>query len=101
MVPSHINSIKSGVELVTIWAHDGNLLVNNTLLNVKTGWQSYRGRVEDGEAKRKLGLIVGCGLATHLCPPLPSSEWDSSLSARSPSYNNEFPWSADMLLNIH
>lgn len=63
---------------------------------------SYRGRVKDGEAKGKLGLIAECGLAEHLPPPpLPSSEKVYSLSAGSPSYNNEFPWSADMLLNIH
>lgn len=58
--------------------------------------------MKDGEAKRKLGLIAECGLNEHLSPPsMPSSEEVCSLSAGSPSYNNEFPWSADMLLNIH
>lgn len=29
----------------------------------------YRGRVKDGEAKRKLGLIAGCGLTPSPHPP--------------------------------
>lgn len=59
-------------------------------------------------AKEKVGLIAGCGLAEY--PPFISlhaflkrwsHELSRSISATSPSYINESPWSADMPLNIH
>lgn len=50
---------------------------------------SYRGRVKDGEARRKLGLIAEGGLTEHLSPPMPSFKKVHNLSVGSPSYNNE------------
>lgn len=62
--------------------------------------KTYRGRVKDGEAGRKLGLIAECALIERL-PSLSSSKKVYNSSVGSPSYNNEFSWSADTLLNIH
>lgn len=52
-------------------------------------------------SQKKLGLIAGCGLTEHLSPPSAFIWAGLQFICWVSSYNNEFPWSADMLLNIH
>lgn len=81
----HIMSICWSINNCCKWKESDNLE------RTSEGWWSGR----------KLGLIAEGRLTEHLSPSLSSSTKGVDNFCRSPSYNNEFSWYADMPLNIH